>query len=203
MRCSIFAIALVSMAGSAAAQTFDFPLPEAMQRPQPRAASVQAMALSSPAWKDGGVIPVKHTQPGHDVSPALAWSNVPDGTQSFVLVAHNLDSLTAAGKSKFLYWMLWNIPGAATSLPEAIPEGSQLADGTRQISGSGPYYRGPAEPVSGPSQHYAFEIYALNAMLDVPPLGQSPALTEDAVTAAMAGKIIGKASLVGTFRRNP
>ena len=50
-----------------------------------------------------------------------------------------------------LHWMLWNIPASARSLAEAIPQGNQLPDGTRQISASGPYYRGPGAPASGPA----------------------------------------------------
>src|SRR5919204_2780557 len=44
-----------------------------------------ALTLTTPAWPDGGPIPVKYTQAGEQVSPALSWSNVPEGTQSFVL----------------------------------------------------------------------------------------------------------------------
>jgi hypothetical protein len=46
-----------------------------------------------------------------------------------------------------------------------------------------------------------FELYALDAMLDVPAVGASPAETRTAVVAAMAGHVRGKATLVGTFRR--
>lgn len=195
-------IALLVLGGTAAAQTFDFPMPPNRGQQQ-RPAIVQSMTLSSSGWKDGGAIPVKHTQPGRDVSPQLSWGNAPDDTQSFVLLVHDIDSITTGGAEKFLYWMVWNIPKTAHELPEGIPDGSELKDGTRQISGSGPYYRGPAEPVTGPAaHHYVFEIYALNAALEVPALGQSPKQTEDAVRAAMAGKIVGKGALVGTFKRN-
>ena len=88
--------------------------------------------------------------------------------------------------------MVWNIPASTRSLAEAIPQGSQLPDGTRQISASGPYYRGPGAPASGPPHHYVFEIYALDATIDVPAVGQSPPLTRAAVEAAMVGKIRAK-----------
>ncbi|HXG86708.1 MAG TPA: hypothetical protein VNJ02_00115 [Vicinamibacterales bacterium] len=98
--------------------------------------------------------------------------------------------------------MVWNIPGTARSLPEAVPQGTQGPDGARQISASGPYYRGPGAPAAGPAHHYIFELYALDAMLDVPAVGQSPPLTRAAVVAAMAGKVRGKAAYVGLFRRS-
>ena len=78
---------------------------------------------------------------------------------------------------------------------------SQLPDGTRQISASGPYYRGPGAPAAGPPHHYVFELYALDATLDVPAVGQSPPHTRAAVMAAMAGHIRGKAVYTGLFKR--
>src|SRR5918995_5066823 len=154
--------------------------------------AVQVMTLTSTAWPDGGQIPAKHSQMGAEVSPALAWSNVPDGVQSFVLIFHDVDQAVGNGNDDLLHWMLWSIPAATRSLPEGIAQGSQLPDGTRQISASGPYYRGPGAPASGPAHHYVFELFALDSTIDVPAVGQSPPLTRSAVEQAMAGKIRAK-----------
>jgi Raf kinase inhibitor-like YbhB/YbcL family protein len=162
---------------------------------------VQVMTLATAAWPDGGQIPAKFTQSGEQVSPPLTWSNAPDGIASFVLLVHDLDAATGNGTDDILHWMLWNIPAAARSLPEGVPQASQLPDGTRQISASGPYYRGPGAPAAGPAHHYVFELFALDATVDVQPVGASPALTRAAVVAAMAGHVRGKAVYVGLFRR--
>lgn len=164
---------------------------------------VAVMTLASPSFADGARIPDKNAQAGRDVSPALSWSEVPDSTASFVLIVHDLDAAIGSGTDDLLHWMVWNIPGAARSLAEGVPQGAQLADGSRQISGTGPYYRGPAAPASGPAHHYAFELYALDVMLDVPPVGAAPPATRAAVIAAMAGHVRGKAVLVGSYRRSP
>lgn len=193
MRIALLGLLLAAQTAFAAEPVTPPPAP-------PRRPVVFNMTLTSPAWKDGGVIPAKYAQPGHDTSPALTWSNVPEGTQSFVLIVRDLDSITPAGADNFLHWMVWNIPKEARSLPEGMREGP-LPDGLRQISGSGPYYRGPAAPASGPAHHYAFEIYAVSAPVEVPAVGQSPALTKAAVESAMAGKILGKGVLVGLFKR--
>jgi hypothetical protein len=95
------------------------------------------MTLTTKAWEDGGRIPVKHAQPGHDVSPALSWSAAPEGTSSFVLLMHDVDAATGNGLDDVLHWMVWNLPATLTSLPEGIPQGGQRADGSRQISVSG------------------------------------------------------------------
>jgi Raf kinase inhibitor-like YbhB/YbcL family protein len=159
------------------------------------------MAITSKAWIDGGQIPRQHTQAGDQLSPPLSWSNVPEGTQSFVLIARDLDAAIGNGTEDILHWMLWNIPGEARGLPEGVPQGPQLPDGTRQISVSGPYYRGPGAPASGPLHHYVFELYALDGAIDVPAVGQSPAATRAAVVAAMAGRVRGKGVYVGLFKR--
>lgn len=164
---------------------------------------VQVMTLETPAWPDGRLIPAKYTQAGDQVSPPFTWSNVPDGVASFVLIAHDLDAATGNGTDDILHWMLWNIPATATSLGEGVPQGAQLPDGTRQISASGPYYRGPAAASRGPAHHYVFELFALDAPIDVPAVGASPAPTRAAVAAAMAGHVRGKAVYVGLFKRAP
>lgn len=171
----------------------------AQQNRPPRPA---VMTLSTTVWKDGGVIPDRNSQPGRDVSPPLAWDNVPEGTESFVLMVRDLNSITDTGADQFLHWMVWNIPKTARTLAEKQPQDAELPDGSRQISSSGPYYRGPAASVFGPPHHYVFELYALSTTIDVPAVGQAPLATQAAVQSAMAGKILGKGVLTGLFRRN-
>jgi Raf kinase inhibitor-like YbhB/YbcL family protein len=163
--------------------------------------AIPVMTLTSSAWPDGGQIPVKYTQVGEEASPPLAWSNVPENVASFILIAHDVDAAIGNGTDDLLHWMLWNIPAAATSLPERVPAISQLPDGTRQISATSPGYRGPGAPASGPAHHYVFELFALDSTIDVPAVGQSPPQTRAAIMAAMAGHVRGKAALVGLFKR--
>ena len=99
-------------------------------------------------------------------------------------------------------WLLWNIPGNATSLPEHVPAVPELPDGTRQISATGPSYRGPGAAAAGPAHHYVFELFALDVMLDLPAVGSSPPQTRAAVLAAMGGHVRGKAACVGLFKRS-
>jgi Raf kinase inhibitor-like YbhB/YbcL family protein len=163
--------------------------------------AIAVMTLTTSAWPDGGQIPAKYTQAGDQVSPPLAWSNVPDNIASFVLIVHDVDAAIGNGTDDILHWMLWNIPGATRSLAEGAQQGTQLADGTRQISASGPYYRGPGAAAAGPAHHYVFELFALDAPLDVPAVGASPPQTRAAVVAAMAGRVRGKAVYTGLFKR--
>ncbi len=174
----------------------------ALGQQQTREPRPQVMTLSTSAWQDGGVIPDRNSQPGGDVSPDLMWSAAPEGTETFVLMVRDLESVSNTGGVHFLHWLVWNIPKSVRTLAENQPEDAELADGTRQISSSGPYYRGPAAPASGPPHHYVFELYALSTTLDVAAVGQTPLNTLAAVQDAMAGKILGKGVLVGLFKRN-
>lgn len=162
---------------------------------------IQSMALTTSAWADGGQIPEKHAQSGHDVSPPLSWSNVPEGVSSFVLVVHDLDAPVPPGTDDMLQWLIWNIPGTARQLAEGLPQGASLPDGSRQISATGPNYRGPAAPASAPAHHYVFELFALDSMVDVAAVGASPAQTRAAVLAAMAGHVRGKGVFTGVYKR--
>ena len=163
---------------------------------------IQVMTLTTPAWRDGADIPLKYTQAGGEISPPLAWSNAPADVVSFVLIAHDLDAATSGGRDDVLHWLVWNIPAKAAGLPEGVPAISELPDGTRQISATGPYYRGPGAPASGPRHHYVFELYALDTTLEVPPIGASPSETRAAVVAAMAGRVRAKGVMVGLYKRN-
>jgi Raf kinase inhibitor-like YbhB/YbcL family protein len=163
---------------------------------------VQVMTLSTTAWTDGGMIPMKHSQAGRDVSPPLTWTDPPATATSFVLLVHDLDAVNQDGVTAPVHWLVWNIPGTARSLAEGITHGGEMPDGSRQISQTGPYYRGPAAPASGPPHHYAFELYAIEGTIDVPAVGAAPAATRTAVWAAIAGKIRAKATLTGMFKRN-
>jgi Raf kinase inhibitor-like YbhB/YbcL family protein len=159
------------------------------------------MTLTTTAFADGTVIPNKYTQAGEQVSPALSWTGAPDSAKSFVLIMHDIDVASGPAGEDVLHWMVWNIPGNATSLPEGVPQGGDQPNGMRQISVSGPYYRGPGAPAAGPLHHYVFELYALDTMIDVPAVGQTPSATRAAVVAAMQSHIRGKGVLIGRFKR--
>lgn len=173
----------------------------AAQAPPPAAAPPRpAMTLTTPAFPDGDPIPAKHTQAGEQVSPELRWTNTPPGTQSFLLHMHDPDVARNKTTDTQVHWLMWNIPATATGLPEGVPKGADLPDGSHQTSASGPVYRGPGAPASGPPHHYTFEIYALDTKLDVP-MGADAFETRTAVMKAAQGHVLGKAVYVGLFRR--
>lgn len=166
----------------------------------PAAPAAPPMVLSTPAFPDGGVIPNRYTQVEKQISPALTWINAPASTQSFVLHMHDLEVSRNRTVDDQVHWLVWNIPGTAKGLPEGVPQGAELPDGSRQISASGPVYRGPGAGANGPMHHYTFEIYALDTKLDVPN-GTDAWEVRKAVMNAMNGHIVGKAVYMGLFKR--
>src|SRR5215510_7468576 len=183
-------VVLAASAASAAAQTAP------AQQPPPR----PPMTLTTPAWPDGDPIPVKYTQAGEQVSPALNWTNAPPETVSFFLYMHDPDVARNKTTDDQVHWLVWNIPAAAKGLPENVPKGEKLADGSMQISASGPVYRGPGAPANGPQHHYTFEIYALDIKIDVP-ASTDAFETRANIMKAVQGHILGKAVYGGLFRR--
>lgn len=172
----------------------------------PAAPAAPAMTLTVTGFPDGGQIPVKFTQaapgaaPGEGTSPAMSWTNIPAGTQTLVINMRDLDVARNKTTEDQAHWVVWNIPGTATGMPEGVPRGSQRQDGSYQISVTGPVYRGPGAPATGPHHHYMFELYALDTKLDVQP-GTDAFETRSRVFQAMQGHVLGKAVYGGLFRR--
>jgi Raf kinase inhibitor-like YbhB/YbcL family protein len=196
----MFAVAVMAVAGVLAAG--------AQERGGQRAGgpATPPMTLTVSGFADGTQIPVRFSQaaegaaPGEGTSPAIAWSNVPMGTQSFVLHMHDMDVARNRTTDDQAHWVVWNIPASATGLPEGVPKGSPRPDGSHQISATGAMYRGPGAPANGPMHHYVFELFALDTKLDVQPAADAFE-TRANVLKAMQGHILGKAVYGGLFRR--
>ena len=150
------------------------------------------MKLSSTAFVDGVMIPVKYTCDGENISPPLAWSGAPDGTKSFALICDDPD----APAGTWVHWVMYNIPSRAASLPEKVPAADTLPDGTRQgISDfKRPGYGGPCPP--GGIHRYFFKMYALDVAL---PAGTK--MTKTKLLAVMEGHVLASAQLMGKYGR--
>ena len=174
--------------------------------PWPVLSQEVALTLSTPAFADGSTIPVRFSQaapgaaPGEGTSPQLLWQGAPEGTQSFLLHMQDLDVARMGTTETQVHWLVWNIPASATGLPEGLPRGATLPDGSQQISATGPVYRGPGAPANRPPHLYVFELYALDTVLDVE--GSDDAFeTRIRVLEAAQGHVLGKSTYAGRFRR--
>ena len=181
-------------------------IPKAAQQRGAAAAPAPAMILTVEGFPDGGDVPVKYSQAapgvatGEGLSPAINWTNVPAGTQSFFLNMHDMDLARNKTTDDQAHWVVWNIPATATGLPEGVPKGPKLANGAFQISATGQMYRGPGAGANGPKHHYMFELYALDTTIDVQPAADAFE-TRANVMKSIQGHILAKAVYGGLFRR--
>lgn len=167
------------------------------------------LSVSSPAWADGGEVPMHHAGRGDNKSPAFEFhwsignnpSPAPDALQTYAIIFHDIENSTNKTTVDTLHWSAFNIPGSTKTLPEGLGSGD-LPDGTRNgpgiLAGRGASaYFGPgAGP--GPFHHYVFEFYALDTKIDLP-----ATTSRDELMKAMDGHVIGKAAYVGRFHAPP
>ena len=157
--------------------------------------------LTSPNFKDGERLAVKNagnnkSNPncvGENVSPALNWTNPPEGTKSFAILVFDIDGRPPGGVS---HWVAYGIPASVTGFAEG--EVSKVGD--KYIGGQSlmklPHYSGPCTP-PGPPHHYIFTLMAT----DLEPTGMKEGMTRDDLIKALDGHAKGAVSLVGIFSK--
>jgi phosphatidylethanolamine-binding protein (PEBP) family uncharacterized protein len=156
-------------------------------------AAQDALTLTSPAFSTGGALPDDlkcQRDDGEGLSPPLAWTGVPTGTQSLALIMYHYPKGTAEGMNPpSQYWLLWDIPAATDSLPRGNPGsvGNEGSDKDARATG----YTPPCSPKpwfsfgSGPQHQY----FALNAPLSLP-AHDDLSVDWTALTTAMKDKVI-------------
>ncbi|HUY32352.1 MAG TPA: YbhB/YbcL family Raf kinase inhibitor-like protein [Pirellulales bacterium] len=154
--------------------------------------------LESSAFQAGAAIPDKYAEDGDDISPPLAWDNVPPGTKEFALICDDPD---APSKEPWVHWVLYKIPGEVRELPEGVPADERLGSPPGALQGVNSWpsgrtvgYRGPAPP-SG-THHYHFRLYALDALLKL-----EAKANKAEVLKAMKGHVLAEGELMGTYKR--
>lgn len=150
------------------------------------------MKLTSDAFKDQEMIPVKYTCDGENVSPPLTISDLPREAESFALIVEDPDAPTGT----FTHWVMYNIPAKTEKISENIPDNEKLIDGS--IQGANDFgkvgYGGPCPPLG--THRYFFKLFALNAKLE-PVSG----MTKDQLENGIKQHVIGNAELIGLYSR--
>jgi Raf kinase inhibitor-like YbhB/YbcL family protein len=142
--------------------------------------------LTSPAFDEGEPIPARYTCDGDDLSPALVWTEPPQGTAALALCLDDPD----AGRYPFTHWLAWALPVGAGELAE----GERAPSEGRNDFGA-PGYRGPCPPPGKPHR-YVFTLHALDAE---PQLG--PSDRRLSFDQAVDGHVLATATLTGTYVR--
>jgi Raf kinase inhibitor-like YbhB/YbcL family protein len=151
-----------------------------------------ALTLSSTGIISGA-IGKRFTCDDADVSPELAWSAPPAGTQSFAVIVSDRDALLGS----FVHWVLYNVPADRRELPEGLPRQTQLSDGSVQVLNDFDKagYGGPCPPGGSP-HHYVFKVYAVDSKLNLP-----EGATRKQVEAALQGHVLAGGELTGQYAR--
>ena len=157
-----------------------------------------AFTLTSTAFRHNGEIPVNYTCEGKDISPPLAWMDLPARTRSLVMIVDDPDAPDPkAPKMTWVHWVLYNLPPDSTGLAEGIrsinlPKGT--GEGLNDWKRKG--YGGPCPPIG--RHRYFHKLYALDTVLSGLP--DKPGKAD--IETAMGTHIIAQAVLVGTYQKS-
>lgn len=148
------------------------------------------MEIFTPAFAEGDPIPVKYTCDGDNISPRLDVLNIPGDAGSLVLIVDDPD----APVGTWDHWVEYDIefpPGGAAGFTEGVAVLGIKGLNSWNLLG----YGGPCPPV-GENHRYFFRVYALNDRLLIP-----EGVDSAGVRAAMDGRVVAEATLMGTYSR--
>jgi Raf kinase inhibitor-like YbhB/YbcL family protein len=124
-------------------------------------------------------VPTNPNCVGENVSPAFSWSNVPDGTKSFIFLMSDPEGRGGAGVSHFVFY---GIPASVTGFTEGeLNKPSDKFVGGKGTAGITTYF-GPCTPPGQAAHHYTFVLVAT----DFDPKDMAPGMTRDDVLAKIA-----------------
>ena len=142
------------------------------------------ITVTSPAFRDQGVIPERYTCFGAGISPPIHWSGVPAGTRALALLVDD----AGAPVKPYVYWLVFDISPQTSEFQErTLPPGALQA----QASNGRARYNAPC-PRSG-SHGYRFTVYAMSQPVSLP---AGASLMQ--VWSAVAHQAIARGRLTGT-----
>lgn len=150
----------------------------------------RAIHVESPAFGDGAPIPRKYAAEGAGTSPPLHWDGVPANARELVLLVEDPD---APMPSPYVHWTMRRIAPELHDVAEGTPA-QGASEGKNSAMSQG--WTGPNPPPKHGVHHYHFELFALDAPLDV---DEHP--SRDALVKAMRGHVLAAGDLVGTYER--
>ena len=155
-----------------------------------------ALSIQSESFRQNGMIPLRYTCDGQDISPPLQWSGIPAEAKSLVLIVDDPDAPDpAAPKMTWVHWVLYNLPADTQELPEATNTDTLPAntlEGLNDWKRIG--YGGPCPPIG--RHRYFFKLYALDTVL--PDLNRP---TKAELEKAMLGHVLESMEMVGTYHK--
>lgn len=168
----------------------------------PAARAADVFTLTSSAVQDNGALATKNAcsdkqrSPncvGQNISPPLAWSNVPDGTKSFALLLFDPEGRAPAGVS---HMVVYGIPADVKGFAEGeLSKPSNKFVGGKSTMNQAVYF-GPGTPPNTDWHHYTWTVVAT----DLDPKALRPGMTREELAAALKDHVKGSAGLITRFR---
>ncbi len=159
------------------------------------------ISMTSTAFEAGKPIPKEYTGEGQDLSPPLAWSNIPKETKELALICDDPDAPMGTG----VHWVLYKIPAEATGLPEGLPRENILktpAGAQQGVNSFGKMgYGGPMPPPGHGTHHYHFKLYALDKPVSAELRRWPPGVDKKALLAEIHDHVLDQGELMGTYQR--
>ena len=151
--------------------------------------------VTSPVFAHRGALPMRATADGEGLSPPLAWSGVPEGTEQLVLIVEDADSPTP---SPLVHAIAFDLPSNRSMLDPGELNADADADGVAMGKSSSlrPAYMPPDPPTGHGKHRYYFQMFAIDRRLD---LSRSPGRTE--LLRAIRGHVLATGCIVGTYER--
>ena len=157
--------------------------------------AAENFALTSPVFEHSTPIPERYRGHifGSNVSPALAWTAPPAGTEELVLIVQDPD---VSMKRPATHALSAGLDPEQRGLAEGALANPSPVSGLRH--GKGPLGRlgwaGPAPIPSHGPHSYVFQLFALDRRMQL-----SEKFTVSEAVDAMAGHLTGRARLDGTY----
>jgi len=151
------------------------------------------LLVTSDAFRSGDALDDKYTQNGDNMSPPLAWTKGPSGTQAYAVL---VEDAGVNRREPITHWVVYDIPSTTTKLRENMPTEAKLETGAmqglnvRKAAG----FVGP-KPPAGQTHPYHFEVFALNRKVNLDPAKAD----REAVLGAMKGHVLAVGDIVANY----
>ena len=154
---------------------------------------MELLTVRSNAFAEGGLMPIRYTARGEDLSPDFELSGIAENAKS---IAITCDDASHPLFPNYNHWVIWNIPVLAV-IPEGIPRGAtvdSLGGAIQGIAYGRNRYKGPKPPLKA-RHSYVFTVYVLDCNIDLGPNRRKRDLLKQ-----MEGHILQQAILSGKFK---
>lgn len=149
------------------------------------------LRVISDQFESDSPIPSQYSADSGTVSPPISWNGIPGQAKSIALVVEDPDAPTP---NPFVHWLAYDLDPELRSLPTESSGRQGLLEGKNSNLKRG--WTGMAPPKGDTPHRYFFQVYALDKKL-----GLADEVGRTELFDAMAGHVIARGVLIGTYQR--